>query len=269
MVDFLRISQVQFQADLSPIQNSIQLEKLFKKALKFKPDVICTPECSNIITNDKKYLFKFADYQKNCPVLKMCIKFAKKNNLFISIGSLLLKKNNKKKLLNRSFLINNKGDIQTYYDKIHMFDVKISKSEIYKESELFQSGNKIIITKIKNINLGLTICYDIRFPNLYRSIAKKGAHIILIPAAFTVPTGRDHWKTLVRARAIENNLFIIATGMCGKHHGNRKTYGHSMIINPWGKILNKLDNNPNLLNTTINIKEATEARKKIPSIFHD
>tara|TARA_X000000950_G_scaffold284280_1_gene387050 strand:+ start:1205 stop:2014 length:810 start_codon:yes stop_codon:yes gene_type:complete len=269
MLDYLKISQVQFQADFNPIKNSIQLEKLFKKALKFKPDIICTPECSNIITNDKKHLFKFADYQKNCPVLKMCTKFAKKNNLFISIGSLLLKKNNKKKLLNRSFLINNKGDIQTYYDKIHMFDVKISKSEIYKESELFHSGNKIIITKIKNINIGLTICYDLRFPNLYRSIAKKGAHIILIPAAFTVPTGRDHWKTLVRARAIENNLFIISTGMCGKHHGNRKTYGHSMIINPWGKILNKLDNNPNLLNTRINIQEVSEARKKIPSIFHD
>ena len=117
--------------------------------------------------------------------------------------------------------------------------------------------------------IGLSICYDLRFPNLFRKLAKKGAHIILVPSAFTVPTGRDHWETLVKARAIENCCFIIATNMCGHHHTNRKTYGHSLLINPWGKIINKTFKNPNILNTKINLDEVQIARKKIPSLKYD
>ena len=266
---YIKISQIQFEGKSTPYENAEILENYFKKTLKFKPDLITTPECSNIITASNIHLIKYSNYQSDCPVLKMAKSFAKLNQVNINIGSLLLKQKNKKKLINRSFIIDKAGSIKKYYDKIHMFDVEISSKEKYSESSTFEAGNKSAFININNIKIGLTICYDLRFPSLYRSLAKKGVHIILIPAAFTVPTGKAHWQTLVRARAIENNLFVVATGMCGKHHANRKTYGYSSIISPWGKIINKLDNKPKILNTRINIQEVIEARKKIPSLLYD
>lgn len=265
----LNISQIQFEAKPLPIENSFQLEDFYNKALKFKPDLICTPECSNIITNDKNHLFKFANYQKDCPILIMSKKFAKKNKVYINIGSLLLKKKNQKRLVNRSFIIDSNGKIQTYYDKIHMFDVNINKNEHHKESASFKPGQKIITTNIKNIKFGLSICYDVRFPKLYKKLVKMGAEIILLPAAFTVPTGKVHWEILTRARAIENTSFLIATNMCGTHHSKRKTYGHSLLVNPWGKLLNKALNKPMILNTKIYLKEVKDTRKKIPSLLYD
>ena len=265
----LRISQIQFEAKATPQENCNQLYNFYKKSLNYKPDLICTPECSNIITNDKKHLLKFTNYEEDCPILNMSKEFAYKNKIFINIGSLLLREQNQKKLVNRSFFIGANGNVKVSYDKIHMFDVKINNKENHKESDSFQPGNKIIINKIKDITFGFTICYDLRFPSLFRKLAKKGAQVILMPAAFTVPTGRDHWEILVRARAIENSTFIVATNMCGIHHTRRKTYGHSLLINPWGKILSKCYSKPKILNTKINLSEVSEARKKIPSLNYD
>ncbi len=264
-----KISQIQFEAKSTPQENCNQLENLFNKTLNFNPDLICTPECSNIITSDKKHLFKFTTYQNDCPILKMSKEFAKKNKILINLGSLLLKVKNQNKLVNRSILLDKNGEINTYYDKIHMFDVKINKKETHKESESFKSGKKIILTNLQNIKFGLTICYDLRFPNLFRSLSKKGAEVILMPAAFTVPTGRDHWEILLRARAIENNVYIVGTNMCGTHHTNRKTYGHSIIVSPWGKILNKGYKKPKIINSKINLEEVKKIRRKIPSLTHD
>ena len=265
----LKITQIQFQAKATPQENCIQLQDYYNKALKFKPDLICTPECSNIITNDKKHLFKYTNYQSDCPILKMSKKFAQKNKVYINVGSLLLKKTNQKRLINRSFIINDKGKIKSYYDKIHMFDVNINKNENHKESTSFKPGQKIVITKIKNIKFGLSICYDLRFPSQYRELAKRGSSIILAPSAFTVPSGKAHWEILTRARAIENTVFIIATNMCGTHHTNRKTYGHSVLVNPWGKILNKGLKKSIILNTKIDLKDVLNARNKIPSLKHE
>ena len=250
------------------MQNSILLVKLFKQALKYKPNLICTPECSNIITHDKKHLFKFATYQNNCPIIKSAKIFAKKNKVNINIGSLLLKTRGNKKLANRSILINKNGKIQSIYNKIHLFDVNINKRETHRESHSFIKGNKIVISKIDGVKIGLTICYDLRFPNLYRKIAKKGAQIILIPAAFTVPTGKAHWETLIRARAIENSVFIVATNMCGTHHSRRKTYGHSIVFDPWGRIKNKCSKITKILNTNIDLNEISRVRLRLPSIYN-
>ena len=195
--------------------------------------------------------------------------FAKENNVNINIGSLLLKVKNKKKLVNRSYLINNKGVIVKKYDKIHMFDVNISKKETHRESDTFEAGKNIGLLNINKINIGFTICYDLRFPNLFRKLAKRGAQIILMPAAFTVPSGKDHWEVMLRSRAIENSLFLVATGMCGNHHMNRKTYGHSLIVNPWGKVISKAKSKPKILNTNINLNEIEHARNKIPAILND
>ena len=264
----LKISQIQFEAKSTPQENCDQLENFYRRSNRFKPDLICTPECSNIITNDKKHLYKFANFQEDCPILNMSRSFAKKNSVFINIGSLLLRIKNQKRLVNRSFLINKEGRIKSYYDKIHMFDVNISKKETHRESDSFKSGNRQVLSKIKNINFGFSICYDLRFPNLYRSLAKKGAEVLLVPAAFTVPTGKDHWEILIRARAIENNSFVVATNMCGTHHTNRKTYGHSILVNPWGKVIKRALNNPKILNSVIDLNEVKNSRNKIPSLLN-
>ncbi len=265
----LKVSQIQFQAKATPKANTKQLENYFKKTLKFKPDIICTPECSNIITNNIDYLFKHSTYQDDCPILNMSKKFAKKYKIHINIGSLLLKVKNQKKLVNRSFFIDTNGSIKTFYDKIHMFDVKVSKNEVYKESASFQAGKKIKLLKFKNTKIGLTICYDLRFPNLFRKLSKEGSEVILMPAAFTATTGRDHWEVLVRARAIENNAYLIATNMCGTHHTKRKTYGHSLLVDPWGKVLNKAFKKPKILNTIIDLDKVKKDRKRIPSLLYD
>jgi len=263
-----KISQIQFQAKPSPQENAVLLESFFIKAQKYKPDLICTPECSNLITNDKKHLFSYATYQEDCPVINKAKIFAKKNKVNINLGSLLLKIKNSKKLVNRSILINAGGKIQSSYDKIHLFDVNINSSEIHKESQSFVKGKELIISKINGVKIGFTICYDLRFPDLYRQLAKKGAKIILIPSAFTVPTGKAHWETLVRARSIENSIFVIATNMCGNHHANRKTYGHSILFDPWGNIKNKALSGSKILNTSIDLNQITRVRLKIPSIYY-
>jgi len=264
----LKVSQIQFQANPTPKENSFILEKLFKRTRSFSPDLICTPECSNIITNDRNHLFDNSTYQNNCPIIYMAKNYAKHNKVNINLGSLLLKKRNKKKLVNRSIFIDSKGKIKKIYDKIHMFDVNINKTETHRESESFQAGNKIAMINFNKIKIGLTICYDLRFPNLFRKLAKNGSEVILMPAAFTVPSGKAHWETLLRARAIENSLFIIATNMCGTHHSNRKTYGHSMLINPWGKIISKAKSKSSIINTIIDLREVINVRKKIPAILN-
>jgi len=265
----LKISQIQFEAKSTPAENAKILKKFYERTKKFKPDLICTPECSNIITNDKNYLKEKTTYEFNCPILNMSKFYANENNVSINIGSLLLKEKNKKKLVNRSILINSKGKIIKRYDKIHMFDVNISNKETHRESNTFRAGKNIAILNLNNIKIGFTICYDLRFPNLFRRLAKKGSEVILMPAAFTVPSGKAHWEIMIRSRAIENSLFIIATNMCGTHHNNRKTYGHSMLVNPWGKIITKARSKSSILNTEINLDEVRNVRKKIPAILHD
>jgi deaminated glutathione amidase len=265
----IKISQIQFSAKSTPFKNAELLKKYFEKTKKFNPNLICTPECSNIITNDINYLRKNATFENDCPIINMAKLYAKENNVNINIGSLLLKIKNKKKLVNRSYFINTKGKIVKKYDKIHMFDVNINKKETHRESDTFQAGSNIVLLNIDKIKIGFTICYDLRFPNLFRRIAKKGAQIILMPAAFTVPSGKAHWEVMLRSRAIENSLFLVATDMCGTHHTNRKTYGHSLLVNPWGRIVAKAKTKPKILNTKINLEEVEHARNKIPAILND
>ena len=263
-----KISQIQFEAKDTPLENAFLLEKLFQKTLKFKPDLICTPECSNIITSDKKHLVKYATIQKDCPLIFEAKKFARLHNVNIHLGSLLLKIENRKKLVNRSLLINQNGKIKIIYDKIHLFDVNINTIETHRESDSFINGNDLIMSSVSGIKIGFTICYDLRFPMLYRNLTKKGAQIIMIPSAFTIPTGKAHWQTLVKARAIENSLFVVATNMCGTHHSGRKTYGHSLLFDPWGNKENAGFTKTKILNTEINLDKIVKVRKKIPSILN-
>ena len=265
----IKISQIQFEAKSTPFENAKLLKKYFEKTKKFNPYLICTPECSNIITNDNKYLINNTTFENDCPILKMAKLYAKENRINVNIGSLLLKIKNKKKLVNRSYFINSKGKIVKKYDKIHMFDVNINKKETHRESDTFEAGSKEVLLDLNGVKIGFTICYDLRFPNLFRNLAKRGAQIILMPAAFTVPSGKAHWEVMLRSRAIENSLFVIATNMCGTHHTNRKTYGHSILVNPWGEVISKSKSKPKILNTKINLDETENARNKIPAILND
>ena len=265
-INKVKICLVQLKGRSTPIENAKILGKLFKQSLRNKPNIIFTPECSNIITGNNKHLLNNTTSINDCPVLKMAKEFAKNNNVFISLGSLLLKKNYSKKLLNRSFFINNNGNVVKIYDKINLFDVNISKKEKYCESKTFIKGKKISLVNTLWGKFGLTICYDLRFPHLYRKLAKSNSNFLLIPSAFTEITGKSHFKTLLKARAIENSCFIIAAAQCGKHHGSRKTYGHSMVIDPWGKILLEAKKKEGLFFKELDINQVKIIRSKIPSI---
>ncbi len=250
------------------IKNNLEIsERLIKKSVRQKADLIITPEVSSKFSLNKKKLLEVATNMNKDSYLLGIKKLAKKYKKWILIGSLIIK--NKEKLLNRSVLIDNKGVIKTFYDKIHMYDAKLSKSEKYFESNTFKAGKNIKVAKLPWGKLGLSICYDLRFPNMYRKMSKKGAIFLSIPSAFTETTGRRHWHTLLKARAIENFSYVFAPGQAGKHCNGRKTYGHSMIVSPDGKILKELGKREGVITTTIDPKKPIELRKTIPSVNYD
>ena len=250
------------------IQNNLKrTEKLIKRAVSQKANLIITPEVSSKFSLNKKRLLEVATTMKKDSYLLGIRRLARKYKKWILIGSLIIK--NKKKLLNRSVLINDKGCVKTFYDKIHMYDAKLSKSEKYSESKTFRAGKNIKVVKLPWGKLGLSICYDLRFPNMYRKMSKKGAIFLSIPSAFTETTGKRHWHTLLKARAIENFSYVFAPGQAGKHCNGRKTYGHSMIVSPDGKILKELGKREGVITTTIDPKKPFKLRKTIPSVYFD
>tara|TARA_B100000900_G_scaffold265559_1_gene226586 strand:+ start:316 stop:1086 length:771 start_codon:yes stop_codon:yes gene_type:complete len=242
-------------------------EKLIKKAVSQKANLIITPEVSSKFSLNKKKLLQVATTMNKDSYLLGIKRLAKKYKKWILIGSLIIK--NKKKLLNRSVLINDKGKIKTFYDKIHMYDAKLSKSEKYFESKTFKAGKNIKVVSLPWGKLGLSICYDLRFPNMYRKMSKKGAIFLSIPSAFTETTGRRHWHTLLKARAIENFSYVFAPGQAGKHCNGRKTYGHSLIVSPDGKILKELGKREGVITTTVDPKKPLKLRRTIPSVSFD
>ena len=262
-----RVSCIQLCSSDCIKNNLERTEKMIKKAVNQKANLIITPEVSSKFSLNKKKLLAVATTMKNDSYLLGIKKLAKKYKKWILIGSLIIK--DKKKLLNRSVLINSKGKIKTFYDKIHMYDAKLSKYEKYFESKTFKAGKNIKVVKLPWGKLGLSICYDLRFPNMYRKMSKKGAIFLSIPSAFTETTGKRHWHTLLKARAIENFSYVFAPGQAGKHCNGRKTYGHSMIVSPDGKILKELGKREGVITSTIDPKIPIKLRKTIPSVYFD
>jgi predicted amidohydrolase len=195
-------------------------------------------------------------------------KLAKKYKKWILIGSLIIKIS-KNKLVNRSVLIDNNGKIKKYYDKIHMYDVILSKKEKYLESKTFTAGKKIKSFNLPWGKIGLSICYDLRFPNLYRRLSKRGSIFLSIPSAFTETTGKRHWHSLLKARAIENYSYVFAPAQSGTHYNGRKTYGHSLIVSPDGKILKELKKSEGVITALIDPKIPKKLRSIIPSLKAD
>ena len=225
------------------------------------------PECATSLHENSTITKKLAKPELKNFSLQTLMALAKHNAVYILIGSLPIKLENK--ITNRSFLIGPDGKILCKYDKIHLYDVNLPNGDIYRESDTYSSGNRAIIGQIKDnkFKIGMTICYDLRFPNLYQDLAKNGAEIITVPSAFSNVTGPHHWHTLLKARAIETGSFIIAPAQSGKHQCGRTSFGHSLIISPWGKILSDAKKKEGLIYTRINLQEVTLARQAIPNIF--
>ena len=263
-----RVSCIQLKSNNDIHFNLKKTEKFIIKAIKQKADFILTPEVSSKFSLNKKQLLIQATNMKNDLYLNEIKKIAKKFKKWILIGSLVIKVDHKK-LVNRSVLITPKGKIKEYYDKIHMYDARLSKKEYYCESKVFTAGKKIITTNLPWGKLGLSICYDLRFPLMYRTMSKKGALFLSIPSAFTETTGKKHWHSLLKARAIENFCFIFAPAQTGTHYNGRKTFGHSLIISPDGKILKQLKKKEGVITTLINPSQSKNLRKIIPSISND
>ena len=263
-----RVSCIQLKSNNSIQSNFIKTERLIKKAVGQKADFILTPEVSSLFTLNKKQLLEKCTSMNKDEYLRGIKRLAKKYKKWILIGSLVIK-TGKKKLVNRSVLINPKGKIHSYYDKIHMYDVILSKKERYFESRTFVAGKKYKISKLPWGKLGMSVCYDLRFPNLYRNLAKKGSLFLSVPSAFTETTGKRHWHSLLKARAIENFCYIFAPAQSGTHYNGRKTFGHSLIISPDGKIIKELGKKEGVITASIDPQIAKKLRLIIPSLKVD
>jgi predicted amidohydrolase len=263
-----RVSCIQLKSNNNIYFNLKKTEKLILEAVKQKTDFILTPEVSSLFSLKKKELLKVCTTMKKDIYLNRIKELAKKYKKWILIGSLVIKVT-KNKLVNRSVLIDKNGKIRSYYDKIHMYDAILSKKEKYLESKIFTAGKKIKLFKLPWGNIGLSICYDLRFPNLYRKLSKAGSIFLSIPSAFTETTGKRHWHSLLKARAIENFSYIFAPAQGGIHYNGRKTFGHSLIISPDGKILKELKKKEGVITATIDKDFPKKLRSIIPSLKND
>lgn len=261
----LKIACIQTRSQPDINKNLKKIEKLINTAIKKGAELIATPENSNIMHPNKDALLEACSNEDNANFLSRIKAIAKTNSVWILLGSIIVK-HSKRKLMNRSYLINNKGLVLAEYNKIHMFDVNLSGKEIYNESKLYKKGNSLVVTKTPWAVVGLSICYDLRFPIMYRKLAQAGSKIIFIPSAFTKTTGKDHWLTLVKARAIENGCYIVAPAQFGRHYKGRETFGNSVIVSPWGKILRNKKNGEGIIMAELDLNEVERARNSIPSL---
>ena len=261
----MKIACIQVKSTDNLDYNIKKILKYIHICIKKKADLIITPEATTFLYDDKYTLVKNSFAFSKDFFLKTISGIAKKYNKWILIGSLIIKVG-KNKLVNRSVLIDKNGKIRSYYDKIHMYDVILSKREKYFESKTFLAGNKIKAFNLPWGKLGLSICYDLRFPNLYRKLAKEGSIFLSVPSAFTETTGKRHWHALLRARAIENFCYIFAPAQGGTHYNGRKTFGHSLIISPDGKIIKELNKKEGVITASIDSKAAKKFRSIIPSL---
>ena len=262
----MRVSCIQMCSGKNIKENLKFSKRLIIKAVKQKADFIITPETSSLFGLNKKQLLKHTTSMEKDFYLNGIKQIAKDYKKWI-LTSILIKEKNKIK--NRSILINPNGSVRAYYDKIHMFDVQLTQNEKYLESKKFTAGKSIKVAKLPWGKLGLSICYDLRFPSMFRKLANKGSLFISVPSAFTSTTGKKHWHILLRARAIENFCYIFAPAQQGTHWNGRKTYGHSLIISPDGKILKELKKGAGVITANINPRISLILRKKISSLNRD
>lgn len=267
MTATFKAAMIQMRSGLSPAANLDEGVRLIGEAKAAGADYVQTPEMTNLLAANREQLFSTIAEEDADTSLAAYRELARKLGIFIHVGSLAIKLS-PDKAANRGFLITPQGDIAARYDKIHMFDVDLGNGESYRESRNYRPGEQAVIGTLPWGTLGLTVCYDLRFPALYRALAEAGSTMLAIPSAFTRPTGEAHWHVLMRARAIENGSFVFAAAQAGKHESGRETYGHSLIVDPWGRILAEGGTEPGIVMAEIDMAEVAKARARIPSLQH-
>jgi deaminated glutathione amidase len=260
-------AMVQMRTGLLPEPSFEQAAGLIREAARQGADYVLTPEVSNMMQQNRNALFELLATEQDDRSLKAYRALAAELKIHLHIGSLALRAS-PEKAVNRSFLIGPDGTLIASYDKIHMFDIDLPGGESYRESANYQPGETAVIADLPWGRLGLTICYDVRFPALYRALAESGAAFFTVPSAFTRKTGEAHWHTLLRARAIENGCFVFAAAQGGMHENKRETYGHSLIIDPWGTVLAEGGVEPGVIMARIDPARVATARKTVPSLQH-
>jgi len=268
----VKIKAAVIQLNAKPVieDNLREAEGLIRAAAKDGATLIATPENTCRMRAKPEDKMATSHEQDKHPAVPFFANLAKELGVTIIVGSISSIQVGGGKLANRSFLFRKDGSVAATYDKIFMFDVDLPNGDKYRESDTHRAGDKIVIADVDGAKIGMTVCYDMRFPELYRTLAKKGAQILSIPAAFTVPTGKAHWEVLLRARAIEAGAFVLAAAQCGTHEGGRATYGHSLIVAPWGQILAEIqEDRPGYAIAELDLDEVSKARAAVPALTHD
>lgn len=264
----MQIACIQMTSAQDPADNLPVIEARLRKAAAAGARLIALPETCVFMERGKKAMQARLTAQKDNPDLKQIAALTAELGVHVLIGSMVLASDDSDKAVNRSLLLAPDGTVAAQYDKIHMFDVTLTSGETHAESASYQPGATLCVADLEDAKLGLSICYDVRFPTLYRRLAEAGADIISVPSAFTRPTGMAHWHILLRARAIETGSFIIAPAQVGAHENGRETYGHSLIIDPWGHILAEAGDADDMIFADIDVSLVEKARAQIPALTH-
>jgi len=264
----IRAAIIQMRSGRDMARNVQDAAELIRQAKAQGAEFIATPEMTNILEPDRPRLRALARPEAEDESAARFSDLARELGVWLNIGSLALKGTGNR-LVNRSLLLAPDGSIAARYDKIHLFDVDLPNGESLRESHAYEAGSSAVLVETAIAPVGLTICYDMRFPHLYRALAKAGAKLFTVPSAFTVPTGKAHWHVLLRARAIETGSFVLAAAQGGLHESGRETYGHSLIVSPWGEVLAEAGTDPGVVMAAVDLAEADQARARIPALSHD
>ena len=270
----MRAGLVQLTVSDDPAENLPETLALIDAAARGGAGFVLTPECTNALSSNRARQKDLLQPEASDPTLAALREAAAKSGIWLLIGSLGLKTGDEDgRFANRSFLITPTGEIAARYDKIHMFDVNVSETEIYRESAAYRPGTRAVLAETPFARIGMTVCYDLRFPHLYRRLAQAGAEVITVPAAFNHITGLAHWEVLLRARAIETGCYVLAPALTGFHPEQggkgRRTHGHSLVIAPWGEVLSDAGSEPGVTFAEIDLAQVAQARHRVPSLVHD
>jgi deaminated glutathione amidase len=264
----VKIAIFQSQTGIDPAANAARLADAVRQAAEGGAAMLFTPEMSGLLDRDADRAAKNVRLEENDEVLAAVRDAAHKHGIWVHIGSLAVRTEGRQ-LANRAFVIDPRGEIRARYDKIHLFDVDLPTGESWRESNVYRHGQEAVIVDGTPVGkLGLTICYDLRFPALFARLAEANADVIAVPAAFTVLTGKAHWEVLLRARAIEAGLFIVAAAQSGHHEDGRNTYGHSLVVDPWGEVLLDMEDGPGVAFAEIELSRITDVRSRVPALSH-
>lgn len=270
----MRTALIQMSSSDDPLENCTSVLSHLREAASEGAGFALTPEVTNCVSGSRTHQNAVLALEADDKTLAAVRNEAAKLGIWVSLGSLALKTDDADgRFANRSFLIDSTGDIVARYDKIHMFDVQVSAEETYRESDGYRPGEQAVVAKTPFAKIGMTICYDVRFPYLYRALAHAGAEVLIVPAAFSAVTGAAHWESLLRARAIESGCYVLAAAQTGQHRTIRgpvrRTYGHSLAITPWGEVLSDSGQRVCIRYIDLDRSKVAQARKRVPSLGHD